>query len=68
MTITQFISTSNVTLIHQTKPTTINYGTIHKVDPKPIPEPLTILGSATAMGFGTFFKRKIGKKLQQEKA
>jgi hypothetical protein len=35
---------------------------------EPIPEPLTILGSFTAMGFGTFFKRKLGKKLQQEKA
>jgi hypothetical protein len=33
-----------------------------------VPEPLTILGSFTAMGFGTFFKRKLGKKLQQEKA
>ncbi|GBF80272.1 PEP-CTERM sorting domain-containing protein [Aphanothece sacrum] len=32
------------------------------------PEPLTILGSATAMGFGTFFKRKLGKKRQQDKA
>ena len=27
-----------------------------------IPEPLTILGSATALGFGTFFKRKLSKK------
>jgi hypothetical protein len=36
--------------------------------PQDVPEPLTILGSFTAMGFGTFFKRKLGKKLQQEKA
>ena len=27
-----------------------------------IPEPLTILGVSTAAGFGTFFKRKLGKK------
>ncbi|WP_430640035.1 PEP-CTERM sorting domain-containing protein [Crocosphaera watsonii WH 8501] len=27
-----------------------------------MPEPLTILGSATALGFGTFFKRKLSKK------
>ena len=33
-----------------------------------VPEPLTILGSATALGFGTFFKRKLGKKRQQNKA
>ncbi len=32
------------------------------------PEPLTILGSVTAIGFGTFFKRKLGKKRQQNKA
>ncbi|GBF80270.1 PEP-CTERM sorting domain-containing protein [Aphanothece sacrum] len=38
------------------------------VDPREMPEPLTILGSATAMGFGTFFKRKLGKKRQQDKA
>ncbi len=35
---------------------------------KPVPEPLTILGSFTALGFGTFFKRKVGKKAQQDKA
>jgi hypothetical protein len=28
-------------------------------DPTPIPEPLTILGSASALGFGAFFKRKL---------
>ncbi|EHJ09452.1 hypothetical protein CWATWH0003_B121 [Crocosphaera watsonii WH 0003] len=27
----------------------------------PVPEPLTILGSVTALGFGTFFKRKLRK-------
>jgi hypothetical protein len=40
----------------------------HFVAHAEVPEPLTILGSVTAMGFGTFFKRKLGKKLQQEKA
>lgn len=35
--------------------------------PEAVPEPLTILGTATAAGFGTFFKRKLGqgKKLNQ---
>ncbi len=32
------------------------------VEPATIPEPLTILGSATAIGFGAFFKRKLGQK------
>lgn len=27
-----------------------------------VPEPLTILGSLTALGFGGFFKRKLNKK------
>ena len=27
-----------------------------------VPEPLTILGAGTALGFGTFFKRKLSKK------
>jgi hypothetical protein len=27
-----------------------------------VPEPLTILGAGTAMGFGSFFKRKLAKK------
>ncbi|WP_157951260.1 PEP-CTERM sorting domain-containing protein [Cyanothece sp. BG0011] len=27
-----------------------------------VPEPFTILGSATALGFGTFFKKKLSKK------
>ena len=32
-----------------------------------IPEPLTIIGTGTAIGFGTFFKRQIGKKQQKDK-
>ena len=38
------------------------------VEVEMVPEPLTILGSFTALGFGTFFKRKVGKKAQQDKA
>ncbi len=31
------------------------------IKPAAIPEPLTILGSVTAIGFGTFFKRKLSQ-------
>jgi choice-of-anchor A domain-containing protein len=31
-------------------------------DPEPVPEPLTILGSGMALGFGAFFKRQQSKK------
>ncbi|GBF80924.1 PEP-CTERM sorting domain-containing protein [Aphanothece sacrum] len=34
---------------------------------KVVPEPLTILGSATAMGFGAFFKRKLKPSKSTEK-
>lgn len=37
---------------------TINGGT---TDPEPVPEPFTILGSATALGMGTLLKRKANK-------
>ena len=33
---------------------------------EPIPEPLTILGVATAAGFGAFFKRQLSKKQRQD--
>jgi hypothetical protein len=32
------------------------------VPPEPVPEPLTILGSATALGFGAFLKREHSRK------
>jgi hypothetical protein len=32
---------------------------------EPVPEPLTILGSATGLGFAAFFKRKHSKKLKK---
>jgi hypothetical protein len=32
-----------------------------------VPEPLTILGSATALGFGAFFKRKLKSSKSTEK-
>ena len=35
---------------------------------KPVPEPLTILGSITAAGFGVAFKRKKNSKKDQEDA
>ncbi|WP_179198027.1 PEP-CTERM sorting domain-containing protein [Nostoc sp. T09] len=34
---------------------------------KDVPEPLTILGSATALGFGTVLKKKYAKKQSKEK-
>lgn len=34
---------------------------------EPIPEPLTILGTATALGFGAFFKRKLKPSQSSEK-
>ena len=37
------------------------------VEPTPMPEPLTILGSATAIGFGAFFKKNIAKKQKSKK-
>ena len=33
---------------------------------QPVPEPLTILGAGTAIGFGAFFKRKLAKKNQKQ--
>lgn len=33
-----------------------------------VPEPLTLLGAGTALGFGTFFKRELSKKQKKEKA
>ena len=33
--------------------------------PAAVPEPLTILGAGTALGFGTFFKRKVAKKAKK---
>ena len=46
-----------------------NVGAINaKVEPiQAIPEPLTILGTATAVGFGAFFKRQINKKKKDKK-
>jgi hypothetical protein len=40
---------------------------LDNVSVEAVPEPLTILGSATALGFGAFFKRKLaqGKKSNQ---
>jgi hypothetical protein len=35
--------------------------------PEPIPEPLTVLGTGAALGFGAVFKRQHSKKLQKQK-
>lgn len=37
-------------------------GPDYKVVGAAVPEPLTMLGAGTALGFGTFFKRKLAKK------
>lgn len=34
-------------------------------DPIAIPEPLTMLGAGTALGFGSFFKKKLARKQQK---
>jgi len=36
-------------------------------DPTPVPEPLTLLGSATALGFGALFKREHLKRQKKTK-
>lgn len=41
------------------------FGRLERADA--IPEPLTILGAGTALGFGTFFKKQISKKQSKEK-
>lgn len=48
----QFSSLSQGIVIDNIEVTAVN----------PIPEPLTILGSATAVGFGAFFKRHLSKQ------
>lgn len=35
---------------------------MNNTPPQPVPEPMTIFGSATALGFGALFKRKNSKK------
>jgi hypothetical protein len=41
-------------------------GAGHHIVVQAVPEPLTILGSATAVGFGAFFKCKTGKKRHKQ--
>lgn len=41
------------------------FGRLERADA--IPEPLTILGAGTALGFGTFFKKQVSKKQSKEK-
>lgn len=35
-------------------------------EPQPIPEPITILGASTALGFGALFKRELSKKQKKD--
>ncbi|ACB53955.1 hypothetical protein cce_4607 [Crocosphaera subtropica ATCC 51142] len=38
----------------------------NNIDPTAVPEPLTILGAGTAMGFGGFFKKKLAKSSKKK--
>jgi hypothetical protein len=64
-----FTATSTSTPISIVGISTANtfYIGLDNVSVEVVPEPLTILGSATALGFGAFFKRKLaqGKKSNQ---
>jgi hypothetical protein len=39
-------------------------GLTANIRPQPVPEPLTIFGAATALGYGAIFKRKYSKKTE----
>jgi hypothetical protein len=38
----------------------------YDLNTQPVPEPLSIIGTVAAFGFGTLFKRKYGKSYQAE--
>jgi hypothetical protein len=42
--------------------------TVEPAPPAAVPEPLTILGAATAAGFGAAFKRRLAKIKDNQKA
>jgi len=44
------------------------YGTFYTSQVEPVPEPLTILGSATALGVGALLKRESSKKKNKHKS
>jgi hypothetical protein len=46
----------------------LSHFTLYKADATPVPEPLTILGSATALGIGGLLKREQSKKNKNNKA
>lgn len=46
----------------------LSHMTFYKMDATPVPEPLTILGSATALGIGGLLKREQSKKNKNNKA
>ncbi|MCH2248071.1 MAG: PEP-CTERM sorting domain-containing protein [Crocosphaera sp.] len=39
---------------------------LDSITPTVVPEPLTILGAGTAIGFGTAFKKKLGKNKKKK--
>ncbi len=45
----------------QTHPTAITHELLAEATAEAVPEPLTILGAGTAIGFGSLFKRKLAK-------
>jgi hypothetical protein len=44
------------------------WSSIRGIVEKPVPEPLTMLGAGTALGFGGLFKRKLAKDKKSNKA
>jgi hypothetical protein len=53
-----FDNTTKVATIHDGW----SWGYDINVQTEAVPEPLTILASATALGFGAFFKREVSRK------
>ncbi|MDJ0659554.1 MAG: PEP-CTERM sorting domain-containing protein [Crocosphaera sp.] len=62
-----FGSPSSQTLRQSTTEKSAFFVSTPAPEPAAVPEPLTILGSATAIGFGTFFKRKLNRKKASSK-
>ncbi|MEQ9356949.1 PEP-CTERM sorting domain-containing protein [Coleofasciculus chthonoplastes] len=58
------ISGENTLYVYQRDAGSVVSGSIFSahIDVKPVPEPLTILGSATALGFGALLKRQQSRK------
>ena len=59
-------TTDSITIITPT-PQSSTYFFSFDIEIRHIPEPLTILGAGTAVGFGAFFKRKLNQKQKQDR-